>query len=136
METIVKALAVVAMIGGLCLFTPVGDLLVFLLEKIGLHVGRRYGLKATIATPPANAPMAIGSQGRALSHLRPSGIAEIAGQRCDVIAKEKSIGPGTEVHVCRIEGNRIYVEPQISEQHVGQVLSEAAPSASPDEPST
>jgi membrane-bound serine protease (ClpP class) len=116
MDTMVRALTAVGVIGVLCLFTPVGDLVLYLLDKIGLHVGRKYGLKATITTPPSDMLVAVGARGRTLSHLRPSGIAEIEGRRCDVIAKEKSIDAGVEVNVCRVEGNRIYVQQNISEQ--------------------
>lgn len=39
MEIVTKALVVFVAAGLLCLFAPVGDLVLFLLDKIGLHVG-------------------------------------------------------------------------------------------------
>ncbi|MCE9592393.1 MAG: hypothetical protein K8S99_17955 [Planctomycetes bacterium] len=52
----------------------------------------------------------VGSTGRAVSNLRPSGRAEIDGQTIDVVTPGAWIEPGTPVRVVEVQGNRIVVE--------------------------
>jgi membrane-bound serine protease (ClpP class) len=51
----------------------------------------------------------LGKQGRALSVLRPAGIAEIEGARVDVVSDGALIEADTPVEVTRVDGNRIVV---------------------------
>ena len=51
----------------------------------------------------------IGSEGTALSHLRPAGIASINGKRLDVVSEAGFIENGASIKVIKIEGNRIVV---------------------------
>lgn len=51
----------------------------------------------------------IGKEGRAVSMLRPSGIAEIDGERLDVVAEGEFISPDSPVAVAAVEGVRIVV---------------------------
>jgi membrane-bound serine protease (ClpP class) len=51
----------------------------------------------------------LGKSGRALSPLRPAGIAEIEGERVDVVSDGELIEPGVPVVVTRVDGNRIVV---------------------------
>jgi membrane-bound serine protease (ClpP class) len=51
----------------------------------------------------------LGKSGHATSVLRPAGIAEIDGERVDVVSDGGLIEPGTPVHVTRVDGNRIVV---------------------------
>jgi len=51
-----------------------------------------------------------GKSGVTVTQLRPSGIAEVEGQRYSVIAEGEIIGPGCDVVVIRVEGNSIIVE--------------------------
>ena len=51
-----------------------------------------------------------GKEGRTLTKLRPSGMAEIEGQRVDVVADSEFLEPGIAIRVCDVEGNRIVVE--------------------------
>jgi membrane-bound serine protease (ClpP class) len=44
--------------------------------------------------------------------LRPAGIAEIDGERIDVISDGEFINPGENIVVTRIDGNRIVVRHQ------------------------
>jgi membrane-bound serine protease (ClpP class) len=48
-------------------------------------------------------------RGTALCPLRPAGIAELDGQRVDVISQGEYIATGTPIEVTRVEGNRIVV---------------------------
>lgn len=51
----------------------------------------------------------LGQEGVAMSTLRPAGIAEIAGQRWDVVAEGAFIRRGSPVQVIKVEGPRIVV---------------------------
>lgn len=51
----------------------------------------------------------LGKSGRALSMLRPAGIAEIDGRRVDCVTVGEMIEAGADVKVTRIEGNRVVV---------------------------
>ena len=60
----------------------------------------------------------LGKQGRASSPLRPAGIAEIEGERVDVVSDGELIDAGQLVEVTRVDGNRIVVRriPHITTQ--------------------
>jgi membrane-bound serine protease (ClpP class) len=51
----------------------------------------------------------LGKQGLAASQLRPAGIAEIEGERVDVVADGVLIEAGERIEVMRVDGNRIVV---------------------------
>ncbi len=51
----------------------------------------------------------LGQEGVAKSPLRPSGIANIAGQRIDVVTRGEMIDAGERVRVLEVHGNRIVV---------------------------
>ena len=53
----------------------------------------------------------VGREGKALSTLRPAGVASIDGKRVDVVTQGVMIEKGTPVKVARIEGNRVIVVP-------------------------
>lgn len=53
----------------------------------------------------------LGKTGTALSHLRPSGMALIDGQRVDVVTEGAMIDKGTAIKVVAIEGLRTVVRP-------------------------
>lgn len=52
----------------------------------------------------------IGKTGIALTPLRPSGTAEISGERLDVVTEGDYISPGAAVKVVRVEGTRVVVK--------------------------
>jgi membrane-bound serine protease (ClpP class) len=52
-----------------------------------------------------------GATGTAASFLRPAGVAQIDGQRVDVLTEGEFIAAGTPIRVTRVEGARIFVEP-------------------------
>lgn len=51
-----------------------------------------------------------GKPGRTLTPLRPSGIAEIAGRRVDVVTEAEFIGKGEDIVVERIDGMKVLVK--------------------------
>jgi membrane-bound serine protease (ClpP class) len=61
----------------------------------------------------ASAPEAdrqwLGKSGTAVSALRPSGIAELGGERVDVVSDGEFIDAGQPIEVIRVDGNRIVV---------------------------
>jgi len=52
----------------------------------------------------------LGKRGRTLSALRPAGIAEIDGERVDVVSLGDMIDAGIEIQVLRVDGNRVVVK--------------------------
>ncbi len=77
--------------------------------------GQQFVLKEELAAAAgyASTPEAdrrwLGKNGSALSPLRPSGIAQIDGQRVDVVSEGEFIDAGDAVEVTRVEGNRVVV---------------------------
>lgn len=59
---------------------------------------------------PASDRSWLGRSGRAWSTLRPAGIAEIDGQRLDVVSDGEFIDAGESIEVVRVDGNRIVVK--------------------------
>jgi membrane-bound serine protease (ClpP class) len=51
----------------------------------------------------------IGRTGYAASTLRPGGVAEIAGERLDVLTEGDFVEEGTPIRITRVEGRRIFV---------------------------
>ncbi|MGH7830627.1 MAG: NfeD family protein, partial [Candidatus Binatia bacterium] len=51
----------------------------------------------------------LGKGGTAVSPLRPAGIAEIEGERVDVVSDGELIDSGAPIVVTRVDGNRIVV---------------------------
>lgn len=52
----------------------------------------------------------VGHEGVTLSPLRPAGMAELGGQRVDVVADAEFLDAGVAVRVLEVEGNRVVVE--------------------------
>jgi membrane-bound serine protease (ClpP class) len=73
------------------------------------RLGRQLILDTGLATEPEGDRRWLGKRGRASSPLRPAGIAEIEGERVDVVSEGELIEPGTEIEVMRVDGNRIVV---------------------------
>jgi len=81
--------------------SPLGRKLVLETE---LAAGQGY------ASPPRDDAQWLGKTGTAWSPLRPAGIADIAGQRLDVVSDGELIEAGTSILVTRVDGNRIVVK--------------------------
>ena len=65
--------------------------------------------EAGYVAPQSELSMHIGKTGVALTTLRPSGVADIFGQRIDVITEGEFIPAGTAIEVTRVVGVRIVV---------------------------
>ncbi len=52
----------------------------------------------------------LGKTGRALSKLRPAGIAELDGRRVDVVSEGEFIDAGSTIQVLLVDGNRVVVK--------------------------
>ncbi len=81
-------------------------------EATQAGAGHQYG------SAPDNDPRWLGKKGRASSALRPAGIAQIEGERVDVVSDGELIDAGQSVEVTRVDGNRIVVRriPHINEK--------------------
>jgi membrane-bound serine protease (ClpP class) len=135
---VIGILGIVALAGGLALslvgagatwaviITALGRVAVSLLLAIGaalallrflprLPYGRRLILETELAAGEgfASAPEMdrawLGKRGSAVSRLRPAGIADIEGERVDVVSDGEFIDAGDSITVTRVDGNRIVV---------------------------
>ncbi len=102
----------VALIGSLVLLRflprlPVGRRLVL---ATGLSAAEGY------ASAPESDRRWLGRRGRASSPLHPAGIAEIDGQRVDVVSEGELIDAGETIEVTRVDGNRVVVR-RVSHSH-------------------
>jgi membrane-bound serine protease (ClpP class) len=94
-----------AMIGSLVLLRflprlPFGKRLIL---QTGLAAGEGY------TSPPDTDKQWLGKRGIAVSPLRPSGIADVEGERVDVVSDGEFIEMGAQIVVTRVDGNRIVV---------------------------
>jgi membrane-bound serine protease (ClpP class) len=60
----------------------------------------------------------LGRTGKTLSPLRPAGIAEIDGNRIDVVSDGGFIESATPIQVTRVDGNRIVVRPLMPKENI------------------
>jgi len=74
-----------------------------LILETGLGSGQQHG------SAPESDRRWLGKKGRASSALRPAGIAEIEGERVDVVSDGELIDAGQPIEVTRVDGNRIVV---------------------------
>jgi membrane-bound serine protease (ClpP class) len=74
-----------------------------LILETGLAAGEGF------ASAPERDKSWLGKSGRAVSPLRPAGIADIEGERVDVVSDGDFIELGAEIAVTRVDGNRIVV---------------------------
>jgi membrane-bound serine protease (ClpP class) len=77
-----------------------------LILETGLAAGEGY------ASPPDTDKHWLGKGGIAVSPLRPSGIADVEGERVDVVSDGEFIEAGAQIVVTRVDGNRIVVRRQ------------------------
>lgn len=77
-------------------------------RKLVLETG--LGSRQGYTSPPEADARWLGKSGTAWSMLRPAGIADIDGQRVDVVSDGELIEAGTPVLVTRVDGNRIVVK--------------------------
>jgi membrane-bound serine protease (ClpP class) len=77
-----------------------------LILDTGLSAGAGY------ASAPEEDRGWLGKSGTAVTPLRPAGIADIDGQRVDVVSDGEFIASGAPITVSRVDGNRIVVRQQ------------------------
>jgi len=77
-----------------------------LILDTGLSAGAGY------ASAPEEDRGWLGKSGTAVTPLRPAGIADIDGQRLDVVSDGEFIASGAPITVSRVDGNRIVVRQQ------------------------
>ena len=73
------------------------------------RVARLFISEKSVGNLDVEKPSLLGQTGTALSHLRPSGVALINGQRVDVITEGSLIEQGTSIKVIALEGLRVVV---------------------------
>ena len=100
----------------LCVGGPLLGGLVFYLwpySPMGRKLIKAAEQDATIASMPANLELeALRSKiGRAVSALRPSGVAEFDGRRIDVITEGLMVEPGQWVKCVEVRANKVLVRP-------------------------
>jgi membrane-bound serine protease (ClpP class) len=99
-------------------FVTLGVVLFPLALFLGFRVLPRTPLgRSLILEPPKQAerksnPIPLDIVGRAVTDLRPAGMAEIKGVRTDVVSAGKFISAGTALRVVAVQGGRVLVEPQ------------------------
>jgi membrane-bound serine protease (ClpP class) len=110
--------AVIVMAAGrvvLSLLLALGVALALLRFLPRLPLGRRLVLETEMASTAgyASAPERdrrwLGQHGTAASPLRPAGLANLAGERVDVVSEGEFIAAGEPIEVIRVDGNRIVV---------------------------
>jgi len=67
------------------------------------------------ATPQEEKKRYLGERGRSISMLRPAGVAEINGERIDVVSEGDFIPPYTEIEVIQVSDNRVVVRALLSD---------------------
>jgi membrane-bound serine protease (ClpP class) len=78
-------------------------------------IGRRLVLETSLEagqgfeSSPASDHALIGKAGKATTSLHPAGIAQIEGQRIDVVSEGELIDAGESISVVRVDGNRVVV---------------------------
>jgi membrane-bound serine protease (ClpP class) len=95
----------------------VGSLLVAGVVTVGLlawapktRAGRQLILADQMARP-GSAERLVGKSGRAVTALRPAGVAELDGRRVDVVTEGVFVEAGREVRVVSVEGAKVVVAP-------------------------
>lgn len=110
-----RAIAAAAGRVSVSLLIAVGVGLVLMRFLPRLPFGRRLMLETELAASggyaaaPARDTAWLGRTGRATSPLRPAGIADIGGERLDVVSEGEMIEAGASIVVTRVDGNRIVV---------------------------
>lgn len=84
-----------------------------LFDRVSLH-GRSTAAEGYLAGPKDVS--LIGMRGVAITMLRPSGIAEVAGKRFAVVTEGGFVPPGTTITIIGVEGSRIVVAAMDSER--------------------
>jgi membrane-bound serine protease (ClpP class) len=79
------------------------------LTRQGLVLDTELAAREGYASAPETDQAWLGKRGTAVSPLRPAGIADLEGERVDVVSEGEYIAAGAPITVIRVEGNRIVV---------------------------
>lgn len=110
-ETVLQALIMIAII-----LAVLGAALVLVLQSASKgRLGKHIVLDSTVDDDIKfsafdDLSYLIGSEGKTLTVLRPSGTADFSGVRLDVVSDGEFIPRGTAVYIEKIEGNKIVVK--------------------------
>lgn len=96
---------------GLSVVVTVGAVAIFLRSRAAKRLVLSDTEPKTWKAQKRGLPELVGREGRALSPLRPAGLAEIGGERVDVVSDGEFLEAGARVRVVEVEGNRVVVEP-------------------------
>ncbi|MEN9764762.1 MAG: hypothetical protein RL397_717 [Pseudomonadota bacterium] len=89
--------------------------LVFMRLLPGMPIGRKLILETALEagkgfeSAPTSDHALIGKTGKASTALHPAGIAQIQGERIDVVSEGELIDAGESISVVRVDGNRVVV---------------------------
>jgi membrane-bound ClpP family serine protease len=72
-------------------------------------LGQRFVSKSEVGSLGVEKPELLNQTGVALTDLRPSGLAEIAGRRIDVVTEGSMVARGAPLRVVAVEGARVVV---------------------------
>ena len=107
------------------LVSPVAAFILVVMTVIYVFFAVRWGLRrlsfsgnvAGVATGKdvKNAASRIGEEGKAVTSLRPSGVAQFGNQRLDVVTRGGFVEAGDRVVILSAEGNRIVVKSMSSD---------------------
>ncbi|AHF06821.1 NfeD family protein [Desulfitobacterium metallireducens] len=109
-----SALQAILYIGGMLLALGILILLSFRFPRTRkfwkkFSLGTRQMKEAGYVAPEPSYEHFLGKRGVALSQLRPAGVAEVEGERLDVVTEGGFISQGTKIKVIEVEGTRIIV---------------------------
>lgn len=79
-----------------------------LARRLVLNTG--LGAAEGYASPPSTDQRWLARRGHVISTLRPAGIAQLDGERVDVVSEGEFIDAGLPIEVVRVDGNRIVVK--------------------------
>jgi membrane-bound serine protease (ClpP class) len=100
--------------GGLVLILSLGSAAAGVWIVMHTRIGRRLRHQSSLAGSASAVSVGrehlVGREGVAASHLRPSGVALVDGERIDVITEGEFIERGTRVRIKAVEGPKIIVE--------------------------
>ncbi len=103
-----------AIVGGLGLALALWKLpqSTLLSRSIFLNTSLEGTTGAAVTSSTASTPSSlVGRYGTAVSDLRPSGVANIEGERMDVVSDGEFVKSGSSLEVVRVEGRRVVVKP-------------------------
>jgi membrane-bound ClpP family serine protease len=112
--TVDSALQAILYIGGMLLTLGILILLSFRFPRTRkfwerFSLSTRQTKEAGYVAPEPSYEYFLGKEGVALSQLRPAGVADVEGQRLDVVTEGGFISQGSKIKIIEVEGTRLIV---------------------------